>query len=234
MFPIIILSGGLGTRLGKISQEEPKCMLDIAGHPFIFHQLKLLESQGIQKVTLCLGHLATQVVEFVETKYHGNLDITFSFDGDSLLGTGGAVKKAVKTMKKPFFVMYGDSYLEISFRSIHDSYLLNKGPLIVIYRNKGLYDTSNVHLSDNRIFYNKKNPHPLSEYIDYGLSIFEKNHFNNIDNHFDLSLIQEKYSKLESLQFFEAKQRFYEIGSFKGIEEIRMIISKNYDKNRKV
>ena len=104
----------------------------------------------------------------------------------------------------------------------------------MIYRNKGLYDTSNVHLSDNRIFYNKKNPHPLSEYIDYGLSIFEKNHFNNIDNHFDLSLIQEKYSKLESLQFFEAKQRFYEIGSFKGIEEIRMIISKNYDKNRKV
>ena len=234
MFPIIILSGGLGTRLGKISQEEPKCMLDIAGHPFIFHQLKLLESQGIQKVTLCLGHLATQVVEFVETKYHGNLDVTFSFDGDFLLGTGGAVKKAVKTMKKPFFVMYGDSYLEISFRSIHDSYLFNKGPLMVIFRNKGLYDTSNVHLSDKRIFYNKKNPNPLSEYIDYGLSIFEKNHFNNMNNHFELSCIQEKYSKLESLQFFEAKQRFYEIGSFKGIEETRMIISKNYDKNRKV
>lgn len=234
MFPVVILSGGLGTRLGKISQKQPKCMLDIAGHPFIFHQLKLLESQGIQSVILCLGHMATQVVEFVETKYHGNLNVIFSFDGDSLLGTGGAIKKAVKVLKNPFFVMYGDSYLEISFGSIQDSYVFNKGPLMVIFKNKGLYDTSNVHLSDNRIYFNKTNPHPSSEYIDYGLSIFEKKHFNNIDNHFDLSSIQEKYSKLECLQFFKAKQRFFEIGSLKGIEETRMIISKNYDKNRKV
>lgn len=209
-------------------------MLKLAGYPFVFHQLKLLESQGIKSATLCLGHLGSQVVEYIEKTYQGNMNITYSFDGRSLLGTGGAVKKATHKIKNPFFVMYGDSYLDAPFRLIQDSYILNAGPLMVIFKNKGLYDTSNVHLSGNRIYYNKTKPHSDSEYIDYGLSILENHHFRSMDNHFDLSLIQEKYSKLECLQFFEAKQRFYEIGSLQGLEETEALINKHYEKNRKI
>lgn len=226
MHPLFILSGGRSARLGGLTDRKPKCMVHIDNKPFIFHQLNLVEARGIKSVTLCLGHLASQIVQFIEKKYCGNLDITFSFDGDMVLGTGGAVKKASQNITTPFFVMYGDSYLDISFKEVGDRYVLKKGPLMVIYRNNGRYDASNVHFSGKNFIYKKSNPNPLSEFIDYGLSIFERSYFDNFLGTFDLSLVHEKYSELENIQFFKAKKSFYEIGSIKGLERARIELPK--------
>ena len=226
MHPLVILSGGKATRLGDFSANKPKCLLPIGGQPFIVHQLNLVEEKGIKSVTLCLGHLASEVVNFVEKKYCGNLDINFSFDGDALLGTGGAVKKSSQKIDTPFFVMYGDSYLDISFKEVSDSYMLKKGPLMVIYKNNGRYDRSNVHFTGEKFIYRKSNPNPLSKFVDYGLSIFEKNHFDSFHKAFDLSLVHEKYCDLDQIQFFETKKRFYEIGSIRGLKRARIELPK--------
>ena len=63
--PVAILAGGLATRLGPLTKETPKCLLDVAGRPFIHHQLRRLRDQGVRRVVLCLGYLGEQVEEIV-------------------------------------------------------------------------------------------------------------------------------------------------------------------------
>ncbi len=221
MFPVIILAGGLATRLGDLTKEIPKSLLPINDKPFINYQLESLESQGLNTVIICTGHLGKKITEYLEKNYTGSLNISFSNDGHKPLLTGGAIKKASAALTGPFFVLYGDSYLDITYKDVEEAYEINTGPLMVIYKNQGLFDVSNVHLTEEGFFYSKKKgPNKKSNYIDYGLSIFEKRHFKSTKKSFDLSILQETFSDQGKLQYFVSNQRFYEIGSHAGIDEL--------------
>src|ERR1700730_6402007 len=111
MLPVAILAGGLATRLRPMTDRVPKALLSIAGRPFIFHQLTLLKYQGIHEVVLCVGHLGEQVKALVGDGRNLGLVIQYSFDGDQLLGTGGALKKALPLLGDDFLVLNGDSFL---------------------------------------------------------------------------------------------------------------------------
>tara|TARA_B100000131_G_scaffold85217_1_gene82174 strand:- start:157 stop:537 length:381 start_codon:yes stop_codon:yes gene_type:complete len=118
--------------------------------------------------------------------------------------------------------MYGDSFLRVNFLDVCSSYNENLGPLIVIYKNNNRYDQSNIYFDGENIIYNKTNPSQLCDHIDYGIGIYKYSDFKNTEESFDLSLIQEKFSRFRKLQYFEAKKRFYEIGtpsSYKKAEE---------------
>ena len=221
MFPVLILLGGFGTRLGVITKNIPKSMIDIQGKPFIYYQLRFLEENGIRSVTLCMAHLSDQIIDYINKNYEGSISIEYSFDGDNLLGTGGAVKKACQNISTPFFVMYGDSLLDVSLLDVKKTYENSSGPMMVIYKNNDLYDCSNIYKINESFYYNKSNPHPDSSFIDYGLSIFERKHFDDKEMNFCLSELQEAFSSNESLQFYIAKRRFYEIGSIEGLIETR-------------
>ena len=223
MYPIYILAGGLAKRLGKISKSTPKCMLPIKGKPFIYYQLKKIKEYNSNiSITLCLGHLSEEIVKYIKNSEFQDLNLSFSFDGDKRLGTGGAIKKAVRNETQPFFVMYGDSYLDISFLEVEKKYNPSSpGPLMTIYENNGMYDQSNISLEDGNITYSKSFPQSDSNYIDYGLAIYKKEHFAKDKINFDLSEIQEYYSLKKELQFFETFNRFFEIGSIEGLNEFR-------------
>ena len=226
--PCIILCGGLGSRLGEISKEIPKCLLDIKKNkPFLYFQLKYLESSGIEEVVLSIGHMGEMIINFVE-KFDTKMKIKISDDGSKLLGTGGAVKKAIQGLNSPAFVTYGDTFLDISYKNVFEEFLINNSPLMVIYKNNSKYDKSNVFLENKKIFYNKQNPHPNAQYIDYGLSVFSPSEFLNTKDSFDLSEIQESLSKKEMLSYYVAKKRFYEIGTPKSLNETRNYLLK-YD-----
>src|SRR5271157_1692876 len=112
---VAILAGGLATRLRPITEKIPKSLVPVAGKPFLAHQLELLKNQGIVHVVLCLGYLGEKIVkEFGNGKALG-IKLEYSFDGPTLLGTGGALKKALPKLGDKFFVLYGDSYLTASF-----------------------------------------------------------------------------------------------------------------------
>ena len=94
---------------------------------------------------------------------------------------------------------------------------------MTVFSNKDKWDTSNVVFDGKNIkLYSKKNKIPAMDYIDYGVGILNKNNFvDRIENaNFDLSEIYENLSKDENLIGFEIVNRFYEIGSFSGIEDI--------------
>ena len=228
MIPIVILAGGLGTRLRPITETIPKSLLEIDGEPFIAHQLRELDRQGIKNVVLCVGFLGEQVESFVKDGAEYGVRIKYSYETNDLLGTGGAIRNALHLLNDEFFVLYGDSWLDIDYRSTYETFQNSgKTALMTVYRNEGRWDTSNVEMDGNRIiFYSKTKRNPRMTHIDYGLGILKPNIFEqHLEGaNFDLSEIYESLSEFGSLASFEATNRFYEIGSYDGLKELNEIL----------
>jgi MurNAc alpha-1-phosphate uridylyltransferase len=221
--PVVILAGGLATRLRPITEQIPKSLVEVAGEPFISRQLKYLEQQGIKKVTLCIGYLGEMVQSVIGDGSQFGLDITYSLDGVKLLGTGGAIKKALPFLDETFFVLYGDSFLPINFLKVEEKFTASLKPaLMTILRNANQWDKSNVsYVGGKLIKYDKEFPSPDMAYIDYGLGILSKKLFNSYDDDkpFDLSQIYKNLSLKSDLEGYPVDTRFYEIGSHQGLKE---------------
>jgi len=229
MLPVAILAGGLATRLRPITEKIPKALIEVAGKPFIVHQLQYLRKEGIEKVVLCLGYLCEMIEEEVGDGSKFDLDITYSYDGDFLLGTGGSIKKALPILDENFYVLYGDSFLPIHFKPIEDFFFKCKKPaLMTIILNENKWDKSNVVCKDWLVSeYNKKEPKSEMKFIDYGLGILSKSLFDQYEENvaFDLADIYHLLSIQNQLAGFEVNERFYEIGSHQGINETKLYLS---------
>ena len=227
MFPIVILAGGLATRLRPITEKIPKSLIEINGEPFVYHQLDLLEKKGFKKIHFCLGFLGEQVEKAVkESEYYKRLSISFSYDGNTLLGTGGTIKKIINQLPEYFFVTYGDSYLDIDFYDIQEIFELKKQrftSLMTVYENSNLFDKSNVVFENGSIeLYSKSKKDSKMAYIDYGVGILSNKSMDFYDKNiiFDLGELYENLSLKKELYGYEVFQRFYEIGSLQGIEDL--------------
>src|SRR5690348_14722675 len=121
-FPVAILAGGLATRMRPVTERIPKSLIEVAGRPFIEHQLTMLRREGIKRVVLCVGFLGEMIRACIGDGARFDLDISYSFDGEQLLGTGGALRRALPMLGEHFFVLYGDSYLEIDYASVQLAY----------------------------------------------------------------------------------------------------------------
>lgn len=228
ILPVAILCGGLGTRLKPITEKIPKALVEVAGKPFIFHQLEYLSQQNIEKVVLCLGHMGEKIEKEVTQNTFNGLQIEYSYDGMPLKGTGGAIKKAIPLLGDNFYVQYGDSFLPVNYKSIERFYFeSNKPALMTVFRNNNKWDKSNV-IFDNYFIseYNKKEFKPNMHFIDYGLSILSKSLFDSYSDNesFDLSDLYHQLSILGNLAGFEVVERFYEIGSHEGLEEFELYL----------
>lgn len=227
--PVAILAGGLATRLGTITKQTPKCLLEVAGRPFIHHQLRQLAGQGVTRVVLCLGHLSEMVAESVGDGSAFGIDVVYSFDGPELRGTAGAVRRAQPLLGPAFFVLYGDSYLSCSYADVQAAYkTAGKLALMTVYRNEGRWDTSNVEFRDGRILaYDKVDRTPAMRHIDYGLGILDARALDVVPESgaYDLASVYREMLRRGELAGFEVTERFYEIGSAPGLEETRAYLA---------
>lgn len=225
LFPVAILAGGLATRMQPLTETMPKSLLDVNGHPFIEHQIKALQRQGIRAVVICVGHLGEKIQAYLGDGSRYDMQIEYSFDGDRLLGTGGALKKALPLLGEHFFVLYGDSYLYCDYAQIQSQYVtLNKSALMTVFENKGLWDKSNILFQDQEIkMYDKKSINPEMKHIDYGLGLVSASAIAPVSETepTDLAHIYQQLLKQGDLCAFEVHERFYEIGSFSGLEALR-------------
>jgi NDP-sugar pyrophosphorylase family protein len=229
-YPVAILAGGLATRLKPITEKIPKVLVPVAGKPFLAHQIKLLREQGISRAVLCVGHLGEMVQrDFGDGRAHG-VQLDYSFDGPALLGTGGAIRRALPRLGEKFFVLYGDSYLPVSFGPIAEQFERSGKPgLMTVFRNEGRFDASNVVFADGEItVYNKKLHLPEMRHIDYGLSVFRAEVFERYppDRAFDLAEVMGDLVAKKELAGFEVRERFYEIGSHAGLSELDALLSR--------
>jgi NDP-sugar pyrophosphorylase family protein len=223
MLPVAILAGGLATRLRPTTESVPKSLIKIAGKPFICHQLEYLRSQDITNVVLCIGYLGEMIKDVVGNGSKWGIKVEYSLDAPGLMGTGGAIKKAIPLLGEFFYIFYGDSYLPVDFFEVQKAFFQEKKEgLMTILENKNRWDRSNVEFKNGRIIeYNKKNIRPEMQFIDYGLGILRSSVFDaySFGLKFDLSEIYNCLSINNQLIGHQVYRRFYEIGSFKGIQD---------------
>ena len=227
-WPVAILAGGLATRLRPVTEKIPKALIEVAGQPFLSHQLSLLRSAGIRKVVLCVGYRGEMIEQSFQNGSQFGMELSYSFDGPELLGTGGAIAKAIPLLGNHFFVLYGDSYLPIDYTAPVNAFLASgKIGLMTVFRNEGRWDTSNVWFADGVIkSYDKKQQVPEMKHIDYGLGVFDSAAFSGYpaDKAFDLADVYQDLIATNDLAGYEVRQRFYEIGSREGLTELDALL----------
>ena len=221
---MVILCGGLATRLGNLAKDIPKSMMEIEGKPFLEYQIENLKRHSIKDVVLCAGHLSEKIEEHFRDGSKFDVNIKYSYDGDKPLGPIGAVKNAEPLLDDEFFIMYGDSYLSVDFKEAYSFFKKNdKLSLMVVYKNHDKYDKSNLTVENNMVkSYGKKD----AIYIDYGTSVLRKKALDFIPKNTMYSTGQffSDLIKKKELLAFEAKERFYHIGNPEALEEFRNLI----------
>lgn len=204
-----------------MTEAIPKALVDVAGEPFIVHQLRLLRREGITKVVLCVGYLGDMLRDRVGDGANFGLEIHYSFDGEQLRGTGGALKRALPMLGDDFFVLYGDSYLDINYAQALAVFQTAGLPaLMTVYRNAGRWDTSNVLYDGVKVIaYDKRHPTQDMQFIDYGLGILTAGIIGAWrEETFDLADVYTRLAAAGALAGFETTRRFYEIGTHEGLK----------------
>lgn len=226
--PVAILAGGMATRLRPITEKIPKLLVEVAGEPFFSHQLRLLKQQGLTRIVLCVGYLGEMIVEQYGDGSKWGMQIDYSFDGPKLLGTGGAIIHALPKLGDAFYVLYGDSYLPIDYREVGHSFLASgKQGLMTVFENHERFDTSNVWFDAGQIrLYDKKNKVPQMHHIDYGLGLLRASALAGCPHEavVDLADVYKQLVGRGELAGLEIKQRFYEIGSHAGLNELDQLL----------
>lgn len=230
LLPVAILAGGLATRLQSLTERIPKSLLPIAGRPFLFHQLDLLKQVGVERVVLCIGHLGELIEAAVGDGGRFGMTIEYSSDADRLLGTGGALRRALPLLGDDFFVLNGDSYLPCSFARLQSAYFEARTPaLMAILRNDDRWDRSNVVIRDDgSIEYDKHSRRSAMSHIDYGVSVLSRAVLAGYpaDSCIDLAEICRDLSVRGQLAACEVSQRFYEVGSLQGISDTELFLAR--------
>lgn len=230
--PVALLAGGMATRLRPITEKIPKLLVEVAGEPFFSHQLRLLKKNGLTKIVLCVGHLGEQIVAQYGDGAKWGVQFEYSFDGPKLLGTGGALIRALPKLGDAFYVLYGDSYLPVDYQAVGRSFLdSGKLGLMTVFENHEAYDASNVWFEDGRIrLYSKTEKPPQMKHIDYGLGVFRAAAFAGCphDTVVDLAAVQTDLCRRGELAGYEIPERFYEIGSPAGLKELDQLIRNGF------
>jgi NDP-sugar pyrophosphorylase family protein len=228
MSPIAVLAGGLAKRMRPLTEQLPKALLEVAGEPFVAHQLRLFARQGIRDVKLLVGYCWEQIELFVGDGSRFGVQVEYIVDGPTLLGTGGAVRHAVDRLGPEFLVTYCDSWLDAPYAPIVEAFHASGRPaLMCVYRNENRWDASNVQFEDGVIrYYSKKIRRPEMHHIDWGLGMLKASAVTTRapDKPWDLAELYEELSTSDRLAGYEMTSRFYEIGSFEGLAETNHLL----------
>ncbi len=223
--PVAILAGGLATRLRPLTEHVPKSLIKVAGKPFAVHQIELLKRNGLARIVFCVGYLGEKLQAELGEGSRWGVSLSYVFDGPQLLGTGGALQRALPFLGEAFFVLYGDSYLECDYAAVEQAFRTSGTlGLMTVLCNDDQWDRSNVFFDNGRIMrYDKRRRTPAMRHIDYGLGVLQARALGAYPagQALDLATVYQDLISQNQLAGFEVMRRFYEIGSPEGLEETR-------------
>jgi NDP-sugar pyrophosphorylase family protein len=221
--PVAVLAGGLATRLRPLTETVPKALVEVAGKPFVDHQLALLARHGVKRVVMCLGYLGEQVEQHLRDGSAWGIEITYSFDGETRLGTGGALRRALPMLGDLCWVVYGDSYMNIDYRAVLDFFgRSNALGVMTVLENRNRWDRSNAVFKDGDLLrYDKRVPSEEMTHIDYGVGLLRREAVEMIPagQPYDLADLYSRLVAERKMIGYEVTERFYEIGSPEGLAE---------------
>lgn len=222
----VILAGGLGTRLRPITESIPKPMVEVAGEPFLVRIVRWLVNCGFRRQLMLLGYRGEVISDFFRDGRKFEAEISYSHEPKPL-GTGGALRLALKHLDERFLLLYGDSFLPIDYREVEQDFTAHPSEgLLVVYDNR-LADTgvtNNVAVDAERrvIKYEKGTSSSQLDFVEAGALCFRRSVFENLPEQTSISLEQELFPRLiaaRRLRAFITKQRFYDIGTPQRLDE---------------
>lgn len=228
---VVILAGGLATRLGDVTRSIPKALVGVAGRPFLAWQLELLARSGYRDVLVLTGHLGDSIASFLGDGSAFGIRARSLADGPELLGTAGALRHALDALDDEFLVTYGDSYLPFDYAAP----LVDLGAhpealgTMSVFPNAGRWDASNVEVrGESVVRYEKGSNDPTLDHIDYGAIALRRSVIARIPtgNALGLHEVQADLARRGALRAYVAPKRFYEIGSHAGLAELDELLSK--------
>ncbi len=237
---VVVLMGGLGSRLGEEAKSRPKALADVNGTPFFDYQLRLLKSYGFRRFLFLVGHMAEQIEEHYGDGSGYGVSIAYSYDGKRLLGTGGAVGRAYGKLEEDFLLLYGDSFMDIDYRETIYRYFRGKRmgcqALMTVMENHDSLERSNVIYKEGRILlYDKKSQKADMHYVDYGVGMFGKQLFRDCggETFLDMADLQKRLSLEGKLAVQEVTRRFYEIGHPESLREFKQYARRRFGQRQK-
>jgi MurNAc alpha-1-phosphate uridylyltransferase len=223
----VILAGGRGLRMRPLTVDTPKALLPVAGQPFAAHQLRWIADHGVDRVVYCIGELGDQIRAFVGDGARFGLGVAYVDDGVPLRGTAGALRRALDAgaLDDRFLVLYGDSYLPIDFAAVWGAFLAQPRPaLMTVLRHDPAWEVGNVEYADGVVrAYRKSQVDTGMPYVDYGLSAYTRDCIADLvprDTPTDLAVVQTRLASDGQLAGYEVHQRFYEVGSPAGLQDL--------------
>jgi NDP-sugar pyrophosphorylase family protein len=227
---VVILAGGLATRLRPRTLTTPKFMLPVAGRPFGGWLLERLAGAGYERALLCIAHLGDQIRTFVGDGRAFGLAVTYADEGPELLGTAGALRRAVADLAPEFLVTYGDSYLPFDYAGPLTTLAecSDADGVMAVFKNEGRWDQSNTSVRTDAkgdpwvARYEKGSRDPDLDHIDYGATALRKGVILEVppNTPWGLDRIQAELSRRNRLRAYVARERFFEIGSEEGLAEL--------------
>jgi len=224
---MVILCGGLATRLGSLSKNTPKSMIKIKGKPFLEYQIENVKKHSITDIVLCVAHLSEQIKDYFGNGEKLGVNICYSYDTKKPLGPIGALKNAENLLEDTFFVMYGDSYVFVDFNKVYSYFSKqNKLALMVVYQNFDKFDSSNIVINNELVTKYSGEKTKEMTYIDYGVSLFRKKTLKDIptDVFYSTNDLFTNLTKQKELLAFEVKKRFYHIGTPEALAEFKKYV----------
>ncbi|MCR5116359.1 MAG: HAD-IIIA family hydrolase [Lachnospiraceae bacterium] len=232
---LVVLMGGLGTRLGELTKTHPKSMMEVEGLPFFDYELFLLKRAGFKDFLFLTGYESDEIEDYYGDGSKAGVSIKYCRDGEKLLGTGGAVRRAYQYLEDEFMLIYGDSFMDIDYGETLYRYEQAKKRgatcLMTVMKNAGRFDKSNCIVRNGKlVLYDKKSNSPDMDHIDYGISIYQKALFSDVPEGraFDIADIQLEESVKGTCAVHIVNNRFYEIGRPESLEEFRKYIKRRF------
>jgi MurNAc alpha-1-phosphate uridylyltransferase len=211
------------------TERIPKILLPVAGRPFAFWLLERLAAAGFTDVLLCIGHLGHEVRQAVGDGAAFGLRLRYAEDGPTLLGTAGALRRAIAVLEPTFLVTYGDSYLPFDYRAPLADLRAHPNALgtMAVFANDDRFDRSNTGVSGELVLRYEKRardaaPDPALRHIDYGATALRRDVIAAIPagEARDLSAVQRALAAEGRLRAHTAARRFFEIGSPEGLADL--------------
>jgi NDP-sugar pyrophosphorylase family protein len=229
----VILAGGVGTRIRERSADMPKALIPVLGKPFIFYQLAWLACQAVTRVVLSIGYRGRMIQSVVGDGSQFGVSVTYADEGDALRGTGGALRLAADLglLESGFFVLYGDTFLPIDLATMWQISGKGRDCTMAVLRNRGKWDRSNVIFKDGKILLYDKFASEAGagdvEYIDYGILVLTREAIISgirSGEVADLAKLLKCLILEGKLKGHEVFERFYEIGSPRGLDEFEAYV----------
>jgi N-acetyl-alpha-D-muramate 1-phosphate uridylyltransferase len=227
---IVVLAGGLATRMRPRTEPTPTSLLMVHGRPFIDWQLDCFAAAGARSVILCVGHWGEQIETHVKRGLDRGLVVGYSYDGAEMIGTGGALRRAFARLEDEFVLTYGDSYLPFDYAApLHD---LRAHPEAVatmsVYENRGQLGASNVALDGNWVTkYENGGTVPELDGIDCGAIALRRSALADIEAGapWGIEALYRKLVRKRQLRAFVAPERFYQVSSPEGLRDLQRLLA---------